>query len=46
MANVCFAMTLVYIVIMIGKPHLSLMIPFILANNYILYKFGKARQKS
>jgi uncharacterized integral membrane protein len=45
MANVCFAMTLIYIAIMIGKPHLPLMIPFILANNYILLKLLKRNKK-
>ena len=45
MANVCFAMTLVYIAIMIGKPHLPLMIPFILANSYILYKLVTQNKK-
>lgn len=45
MVNVCFAMTLVYIAIMIGKPHLPLMIPFILANNYILLKLLKRNKK-
>ena len=45
MTNLCFVMTLVYIAIMIGKPHLPLMIPFILANNYILYKLLKQNKK-
>lgn len=45
MTNVCFAMTLVYSAIIIGKPHLPLMIPFILANNYILYKLVKQIKK-
>ena len=36
----------IYIGIMIGKPHLSLMIPFILANGYILMKLLKEFKKA
>jgi len=42
---ICLVMTLIYIAIMIGKPHLPLMIPFILANNYILLQLVKQNKK-
>lgn len=46
MATICFLTTLLYIAIMIGKPHLPLMIPFILANNYILLRLVKQAKKA
>ncbi|WP_298138926.1 DUF4105 domain-containing protein [Flavobacterium sp.] len=40
-----FVMLVIYSVVMIGKPHLPLMIPFILANGFILFRFLKQYKK-
>jgi len=37
---------LIYSVIIIGKPHLPLMIPFILCNGYILYRLFEENKKA
>lgn len=37
---------LIYILILIGKPHLYLMIPFILSNGFILFRFLKDYKKT
>lgn len=47
--NIIFAsltMIIIYTGIMIGKPHLPLMIPFILANGFILIKLLKDYKKA
>ncbi len=38
---VCLTMIVIYIVIMITKPHLWMMMPFIIANSYMLFKLLK-----
>ena len=43
---ISFVMLLIYSVVMIGKPHLPLMIPFILANGFILFWFLKEYKKA
>jgi uncharacterized integral membrane protein len=43
--QICLGITGVYIVIMITKPHLLLMLPFIIANLYLLWKLQKIESK-
>lgn len=42
---ICLIMLLIYTVIIITKPHLILMLPFILTNAYLLFKFYKKSKK-
>ena len=44
---VSLIMLVIYIFIMISKPHLLLMVPFIIANSYLLYKlFTKSKKEA
>ena len=44
---VSLIMFVIYIFIMISKPHLLLMVPFIIANSYLLYKlFTKSKKEA
>lgn len=36
---ICLVLLIVYLIIMLSKPHLFLMLPFIVVNGYILYRF-------
>ncbi|MEC4004383.1 DUF4105 domain-containing protein [Flavobacterium sp. SUN052] len=42
---ICSIMLLLYCIVIITKPHLLLMLPFLLANSYFLFKFYKKTKK-